>query len=499
MARLTLIKKYGEENIVWASYLLYGDSTSGYLRQIRAAEAQEELDATRAQIPGAEVRAREEVIDFVEKEERKKNWTWLGIAAGILILVAVLLWGYPGFLKDDTVKYETAALAYYKGGNFKQALKTCNILEDRNPQLRLIHLIRGNINLRNGKLDEAETAYNNTLKMKKGTDLQKAGAIFGLGRIASIRKQSDKALGYYKQATDLAPDSSQGYLSQAIILEDGKKYDAALGLLEKAQKLAPKNQVIAAIAKETRKKVALDQDQEKQKRIDQLVKELLESMKSPSWALPSDGWTSLPLTLWIMDFKTQGYSLQEGEERLLVYGITDQVLQQGRVQVVERVLLDKLLQELKLGTLKLIDRSTALSLGKIMASRLILSGRVFYSGPETQVSARLIETETGRITAAINESFGSAVPASVFTERLSGNLLEKLQKLYPLRGKISEVKDKEVRLNIGHKAGVQVKDQFKAIDEDVILEIISVEPDASLSRVVSGKGVLKKGLRVEII
>jgi len=147
----------------------------------------------------------------------------------------------------------------------------------------------------------------------------------------------------------------------------------------------------------------------------------------------------------------------------------------------------------------LIDRNTALSLGKIMAARLILPGKLIYSGPQTQVSMRLIETETGRITAAVNETFGSAVPASVLTERLSEKLLDKLKKLYPLRGKISEVIDEEVKLNIGQKVGVRAGDLFKVIDEDLTLEAISVQQDMSLVKIVKGEGTPQKGLRVEAL
>ena len=160
---------------------------------------------------------------------------------------------------------------------------------------------------------------------------------------------------------------------------------------------------------------------------------------------------------------------------------------------------DKLLQELKLGTSQLTDRRTALSLGKIVAAKLIISGQIFYSGPQKQVTMRLIETETGRITAAINESFGGAVPASVLSEKLSAALMEKLKAIYPLRGKVSEINGNEIVLNIGNNSGVRMKDQFKAMGEDVVLEIISVGSDTSQCRLVSGKEALKKGLRVEII
>jgi len=51
----------------------------------------------------------------------------------------------------------------------------------------------------------------------------------------------------------------------------------------------------------------------------------------------------------------------------------------------------------------------------------------------------------------VNELFGGAVPVSSLTEKLSKDLLEKLVKQYPLRGKVSEVKDGEITVNIGAK------------------------------------------------
>ncbi|MBN1842466.1 MAG: CHAT domain-containing protein [Deltaproteobacteria bacterium] len=498
-SRQALIKEYGEETIVWASYVLYGDPTSNYKDQIEASEARKESEPARISSSDGGVRTREEVIDFADTEAPKRSRIWWSVAASIVFLVAVMLWGYPGFLREGTIKYERAALAYYDEGNFKEALNACNLLEEKNAEISLSYLIRGNIFLAKGELDVAEAAYQKAIQGTKGTDVQKAHALVGLGRLASLRKQPDDALRYYQQATEIAPQSRPGYLSQALLLEDRGDYDKALDLFGKAQALAPQDQTLRAITNETRKKAILAKDQKKQERIDRIVKELLEGMKSPSRILPSDGWTSPPLTMWVMDLKVQGYSLQEGQERLLVSGITDQMLQRGRARLVERALLDKLVEELKLGTSKLIDRRSALSLGKVLAARLILSGQMVYSGPQVQVSMRLIETETGQIAAAVNESFGSAVPASVLAERLSKNLLEKLEQLYPLRGKVSEVKGEEISLNIGQMVGVKSGQRFRAVDEDVTLEVTSIQQDTSLAKIVKGKDRLQKSLRVEAI
>jgi hypothetical protein len=166
---------------------------------------------------------------------------------------------------------------------------------------------------------------------------------------------------------------------------------------------------------------------------------------------------------------------------------------------VERAVLETLLGELKLGTSKLADRNVALSLGKLLAARFILTGKITHSGPYTQVSLRLIETETGRIPAVVNEAFGAAVPASELSEKLSRVLLEKLQKLYPLRGIISEIKADKITLNIGQETGVTPGQRFKVVDEEITLEVVSALPDTSLVKVEKAGTPVDIGQRVEAV
>ena len=498
-SRQALIKEYGEETIVWASYVLYGDPAFNYKKQLEATKTREEPVPSHISTRHGEAKTREHVIDFAEKEPGKRNWAWWSIAACLVLFVTMMLWGYPGLMRKGTIDYEKTALVNYNQGNFQEALDVCKILEDKSPDVSLTYLVRGNIYLANGKLDTAKAAYHKALQAQRQTDVQKAQVLVGLGRIASLRKHPDIALRYYQQATDAAPQNSLGYISQALLLESRSDYDDALDLLEKARTLEPQNQVLAAITKETREKVSFDKDQKKQERLDRLVKELLESIEARPSAPPIDDWTTLPLTMWILDFEVQGYSVQEGQERLLVSGITAQALQHSRARLVERTLLDKLVEELKLGTSKLIDRSTALSLGKILAARLIISGHIVYAGPLVQISVRLIETETGRIVGAINESFGSAEPASVLVDRLSKQLLKQLKELYPLRGRISEVRDGELKLNIGEMVGTKIGQRFRVMDEDEILEVTSTQRNSSLVKVVKGKAPLQEESRVEVL
>ena len=453
LARLDLMDEYGEEAIVWASYLLYGDPTFNYMSHILPDEVSEESaepDPEIEQVVAARTRSTQ---GLPEKSKKPSTWIWM-TAAGIAVIIALTIWTAPAFFRTDTTEFEQALISFYQAGDFENALTTAETLKAKDAGIRLAYLIPGNINLRKGELETARALYQQAMDASKGSDVQFASALIGLGRIASLNKEDKKALEFYRQASDASPASSAAYLSQAMLMEKSGNTTQALSLFEKAGELSPDNPSIAAITREIRLKAEVAADEKKQARIDTLVKSLLEEMDKPSRALPSDGWTSLPLTVWIIDFTTQGYSLQEGEDALLVSGMTDQLLQHGRVQVVERALLDKLLAELKLSTSKLTDQHTALALGKLLAARLIITGKIIYAGPHTQVSLRMFETETGRITTALNETVGSAVPISVLAEKLTGNLIQKIETTYPIRGKINSLEGEGATLNIGSGAGV---------------------------------------------
>jgi class 3 adenylate cyclase/CHAT domain-containing protein/Tfp pilus assembly protein PilF len=500
LARLELIDKFGEETIIWASYLLYGDPTFNYMEQVQEQEAElqdtKEAPAKAQEIAGV---TREEKIVFGKEKAGKIYKPWWAAIISALIL-ACILWVYPGLLRTTTEDYERSAMASYRAGDYAGARETSRILLEKGPEKGLGYVILGNIFFREGGLEKAEALFKNALDAAQATEGQKAEAFMGLGRIASIRKDTSGALNYYQQAAKLAPGAAQAYTSQAVLLDRQGDYDQALALFKKAEELAPDNDSIKAMANETLQNASVLADQERQERIDRLVEELLSSAERTAPVSLSDGWTSLPLTIWMMDFETKGYSLEEGKEHLIAAGITERIIEDSRGQVVERAILDKLLAELKLSSTELVDRSTALSIGRIIAARLILSGQVVHAGPDTQLSLRMIETETGEVKGAVTEAFGNGVPASTIAGELAKDILEKLTALYPLRGKVSEIKGDQIILNIGQRQGVKIGQKFRITDTDLTLEIAGVEQDVSIARPGEGaEGLLEPQMRVEAL
>jgi len=498
-ARIEVIKAYGEETIVWASYVLYGDPVFNYMGQIRESKATPKGESVSKRHHTTRTRTHEEIIEFGKKEPpkaKRKRWALIGVA--LLLALSAGLFGYSRISENRARQLRTEAMTYYRGGDFDRALAACETMDRKGKGLGLSALIRGNILLRQGRLDDAKRIYQAGLDLDDTEAGLKSEMLNGLGRIASIQKDPDAALALYRKASDLAPKNSGPLLSQAMLLGEKGRYDDALKLLETSQDLAPDDLSIKALLKETRETVRNLHEKERQDRIDRLVKELIEGAPSASKPTESgDKWTSRPLTLWLMDIETKGYSLQEGEAQLLGGALSERLTAGHRMHLVERAILPALLEELKIGSSRLSDPSTALSLGRLMAARVILAGRLTFSGSQGQVALRLIDTETGTIKGSFTESFGLSVPASALAEKLSAEILEEMRKIYPLRGKVTDVTGNKVRLNIGQVVGVKEGDLFRVEATETFLKVIQTDEGTSVAEIVKGDTIPEKDHRVE--
>jgi TolB-like protein len=82
--------------------------------------------------------------------------------------------------------------------------------------------------------------------------------------------------------------------------------------------------------------------------------------------------------------------------------ITTALVNSGQFNVVERLKLQSVLDELKLAQLGLTDPEGAKQVGKLLGADVILTGTLAAIGEEWNVNLRLINTETGLITSAFN-------------------------------------------------------------------------------------------------
>jgi len=83
--------------------------------------------------------------------------------------------------------------------------------------------------------------------------------------------------------------------------------------------------------------------------------------------------------------------------RFIAEELITRIFTSGKFEVVERNLLQKVLEEQQLGTSGYIDQATAISLGQILGVDAIITGSLTDLGKNVKINARLISTETGSV------------------------------------------------------------------------------------------------------
>ena len=83
--------------------------------------------------------------------------------------------------------------------------------------------------------------------------------------------------------------------------------------------------------------------------------------------------------------------------RFIAEELITRIFTTGKFDVVERNLLQKVLEEQQLGMTGYIDQETAISLGQILGVDAIITGSITDLGNNVKINARLISTETGSV------------------------------------------------------------------------------------------------------
>ena len=144
----------------------------------------------------------------------------------------------------------------------------------------------------------------------------------------------------------------------------------------------------------------------------------------------------------------------EGKGEISEAGLTFQdnliysLVNRNRFRVVERSRLDIVLEEQELSRTKLVDRRTALALGRLVAAQSVITGSIIESRTGIEVVAWMIDTETSDILAA--EDVYSEVKDLSAIMPLAEGLAVKFHREFPLvEGEIIQKKDKYIFTDLG--------------------------------------------------
>jgi len=180
----------------------------------------------------------------------------------------------------------------------------------------------------------------------------------------------------------------------------------------------------------------------------------------------------------VLDFSTQGeeFSTKDMGKIVSEWLITG-LVETGRFDVIERRLLEKIMEEHKLGMSGVVDPSSVAELGKILGVKTVVSGTILGFEGTVEINARLISVDTGSIIAAEKVHASSATRLNDLVSQIT----EKIVLAFPLEGYIIQRNGNKVTIDLGKRMGVKPGMEFVAFREGKVLkhpktgEVLDVE------------------------
>jgi TolB-like protein len=180
----------------------------------------------------------------------------------------------------------------------------------------------------------------------------------------------------------------------------------------------------------------------------------------------------------VLDFQMQGEQTNSKDMgKIVAEWLITGLVETGRFDVIERRLLEKLLEEQKLGVTGAIDPNSAAQLGKILGVKIIVSGTVTSLEGYTEINARLINVDSASIIAAEKVRASSAEKLRDLVSRIT----DKIALAFPMEGYVVQRTGQKVTLDLGKQIGVRPGMKFVAFKEGKVIkhpktgEVLDVE------------------------
>jgi len=174
------------------------------------------------------------------------------------------------------------------------------------------------------------------------------------------------------------------------------------------------------------------------------------------------------MSLAVLPFEMKG---EAGMASEMVYdNIIDAFVDQERFHIVTRgAELEAVLQEQKLSQTDLVDKSTAVRVGKLVAAESVLMGSVRETGESIEIYARLVNTETSSIMEA-KDVFGQdkSLPQIQY---LTNGLALKLKHSFPLvEGMVIKVSGKGIYADFGSFKNIKKEMRFIVFQQGEVIK-----------------------------
>jgi len=134
--------------------------------------------------------------------------------------------------------------------------------------------------------------------------------------------------------------------------------------------------------------------------------------------------TNQKKTLSIIEFKVNGIVPLKDAGIIVANEVLTAISKTGKYKLLERVILNKILEEQKLSAIGAVSQESAVQLGKLYGVQSFIVGTINGIGNRYILSARIIDTTTGEIKNAVQTTFKNINNISVEVEYLVKILLQ---------------------------------------------------------------------------
>lgn len=169
----------------------------------------------------------------------------------------------------------------------------------------------------------------------------------------------------------------------------------------------------------------------------------------------------------VLDFQLhgEGYETQDMGKIVAEWLITA-LVRDGRFEVIERRLLEKILTEQKLGLSGILDEGSASKLGQMLGAKVVISGSVMSLKGQIEVNARIIDVQTGSVIAAENVKSSSAGGL----EEMVFQMAQAIIKDFPLEGYVVRRNGRDVIIDLGKTSGIRPGMRFMVFKEGEVIK-----------------------------
>ncbi len=334
--------------------------------------------------------------------------------------------------------------------------------------------IRGEALIRSGKVEEA-AAVLKTGDDGAGEDWKKSELRNTRGRLAQMEGDTEDAVANYEAAVELNPNNVVALSNEAAAYRESGNLEGAKAVLDKASMKRPDDPYVTMMLGQIARELKEANDIKRQELIRAQIRDLTErfaKMKASGEATKADDWSTRPIIMAFLPGRgSQVFFRRAGMDVVLQREIETRVQADDRVSVVERTMLDQLLQELNLGSSDLTSPDTQRRLGQVLSAGTLAFFEFAQLGAQPMMYLRLVDVETTGIVAQLSAVVDESNPLTT-VDSIVSQLLERMENGHELKGLIADASDESaVIINLGSRHGVAEGQTFDVLQEGKPIEV----------------------------